>query len=297
MDSFTRGTISLLMSNVLLSSYPILIKSYVSDLSIVVQVLIRVIVYICLAFPFLLISGEGIHILTSLIDPKYLAVSAINLLHIYSSFKGFEYLNSGMALTTFYAYPIFQVILSSIFLGTELSNTVIYHLCGCLLGVGILNRNSFSGNSKNIGKGFAFIALAALTESLINIFYKAFPSKSAFMSLYTLYAPAFLVLIIGVLLFHKKFTDKIHDIKEKKEYTWDRGIILKVILFNLLIGGVGYLLRLFSLTQISMNWFSALSFTTSISAFLLGWLFFKEPITIYHLIGASLIFYHIQWIQ
>lgn len=297
MDSYTKGTISLLVSNVLLSSYPILIKKYVSDLSIVIQVIIRVVVYICLAFPFLLVSGEGINILTSLVDPKYIGISAINLIHIYSSYKGFEYLNAGMALTTFYAYPIFQVVLSSLILGTELSNTVIYHLCGCLFGVAILNKNSFSDYSKNIGKGLAFIGLAALTESFINIFYKAFPSNTAFMSLYTLYAPAFLILMLGTLLFQKFFGYGSYYTKKDKDRVWDRNIIIKVILFNLLIGGVGYLLRLFSLSKISINWFSALSFTSSISAFLLGWFFFKEPITLYHIIGAALIFYHIQWVQ
>jgi drug/metabolite transporter (DMT)-like permease len=288
MTSYAIGTSSLLVSNLLLSSYPILIKTYVSDISTIVQVLIRVVVYICLALPFLIINGEGIKILTALIDPKYLAISAINLVHIYSSYKGFEYLNTGISLTTFYAYPIIQVILSHILLGTELTRNVIYHLFGCLFGIAILNRNSFLGDSKNIGKGFAFITLAALTEALINVFYKAIPSSTPFMSLYTLYAPAFIFLLIGYGVFHQK---------EVKESTWNNGMLTKVILFNLLIGGVGYLLRLYSLSKISINWFSALSFTSSISAFVLGWLFFKEQITIYHLVGTALIFYNIYWIH
>ena len=288
MSSYAIGTSSLLVSNLLLSSYPILIKTYVSDISTIVQVLIRVVVYICLALPFLIINGEGIKILTALIDPKYLAISAINLVHIYSSYKGFEYLNTGISLTTFYAYPIIQVILSHILLGTELTRNVIYHLFGCLLGIAILNWNSFSANSTNIRKGFAFITLAALTEALINVFYKAMPSSTPFMSLYTLYAPAFIFLLFGYVFYQQK---------EVKESKWNSGMLTKVILFNLLIGGVGYVLRLYSLSKISINWFSALSFTSSISAFVLGWLFFKERITIYHLIGSALIFYNIYWIH
>jgi hypothetical protein len=72
MTNFYVGTISLLVSNVLLSAYPLLIKLYIKDVSVVVQLIIRITVYICLSLPFLIIGGEGIRILTSLIDPKYL---------------------------------------------------------------------------------------------------------------------------------------------------------------------------------------------------------------------------------
>ena len=94
MNSFSIGTISLLVSNVLLSSYPILIKQYITDISVLVQLIIRVVTYILLALPILVIGGEGLNIITNTIDPKFLVISAVNLLHIYSSYKGFEYLNA-----------------------------------------------------------------------------------------------------------------------------------------------------------------------------------------------------------
>ena len=311
MNDFYVGTISLLVSNVLLSSYPILIKSYISNISIVVQLIVRIVVYICLSLPFLIIGGEGMNILTSLIDPKYLAISAVNILHIYSSYKGFEYLNAGVSLTTFYSYPIIQVLLSHIFLGTELTLGIIYNLFGSLLGIGVLNKDSLLGGEKsgNIKKGFAFIALAAITEAIIGVFYKGVNIQNPFMSLYTLYAPAFIFFIIWYL--YKKYKEIIEyngakwiddkakkDVETKKDNWWHiltnhGGAMKRIIMYNMLIGGVGYILRLFSLTKIPISWFSGLSFTSSLSAFVMGWFFLGESVKLQHLIGSAIIFYNI----
>jgi drug/metabolite transporter (DMT)-like permease len=294
MNSFSIGTISLLVSNVLLSSYPILIKQYISDISVLVQLIIRVITYILLALPFLVLGGEGLNIITNTINPKFLAISAVNLLHIYSSYKGFEYLNAGVSLTTFYSYPIIQILLASIFLGTKISKGIIYNLFGCLVGISILNKDSYSDTNKNIKKGFIFIAIAALTEAIISVFYKDVNFSNPFMSLYTLYAPAFFLL----LLLYIFFSNPLQEIQTNwNKIEFDQSTITKIILFNLLIGGIGYTLRLFSLSQISISWFSGLTFTSSISAFIMGWMFLGEKIKIHHLIGSAIIFYNVYYIN
>jgi drug/metabolite transporter (DMT)-like permease len=294
MNSFSIGTITLLLSNVLLSSYPILIKSYITDISVLVQLMIRVVTYVLLALPILVIGGEGLNIITNTIDPKFLAISAVNLLHIYSSYKGFEYLNAGISLTTFYSYPIIQVILARIFLGSTFSKEIIYNLFGCLVGIGILNKDSYNDPSKNVKKGFIFIAIAALTEAIINVFYKKVNFSNPLMSLYTLYAPAFLLLLLVYFLFSNRleFKNKLFNKIEFNYYT-----VKKIIFYNILIGCLGYTLRLFSLSQISISWFSALSFTGSVSAFIMGWFFLGEKIKFNHLLGSAIIFYNIYYIN
>ena len=293
MNTHLVGTISLLVSNVLLSSYPIIIKKY-SDISVFVQLVIRIITYILLALPVLVLGGEGIDIITNTIQPKYIMISAVNLLHVYSSYKGFENLNAGISLTTFYSYPIIQVLLAKIFLGTEINKEILYNLFGCLVGIGILNKDSYYDNNKNVVKGFLFIGLAGLTEAIISVFYKKDNLKNPFMSLYTLYAPAFVLMYLVYRLFSK-------ENKKNEENWWDmintnRSTIIKIILFNLAIGGIGYTLRLFALTKISITWFSGLAFTSSVSAFLLGWLFLGEKIKIHHIIGTIVIFYNLYGI-
>ncbi len=303
MNDFYVGTIALLVSNVLLSSYPILIKTYIANISIVVQLIVRIVVYICLALPFLVIGGEGMNILTTLIDPKYLAISAVNILHIYSSYKGFEYLNAGISLTTFYSYPIVQVLLSRIFLGTELTSGIMYNLFGSLLGIGVLNKDTLIGGEKStdIKKGFAFIAIAAITEAIIGVFYKGVNIQNPFMSLYSLYAPAFVFFIIWYI--YKRYKEsknvKTIDEKDEKKDNWwyiltnHGGFMKRIILYNMLIGGIGYTLRLFSLTKVPISWFSGLSFTSSLSAFMMGWFFLGEKIKLHHLLGSLVIFYNI----
>lgn len=299
MNDFYVGTIALLVSNVLLSSYPILIKSYITNISVLVQLIVRIVVYICLSLPFLLIGGEGMNILTTLIEPKYLAISAVNMLHIYSSYKGFEYLNAGISLTTFYSYPIIQVLLSHIYLGTDLTLGLMYNLFGSLLGIGILNKDTFMGEkSINIKKGFAFIAIAAITEAIIGVFYKGVDIQNPFMSLYSLYAPAFVFFIIWYLYQKYKELKQTNRVDEKKDNWWyiltnHGGFMKRIIMYNMLIGGLGYTLRLFSLTKIPIGWFSGLSFTSSLSAFIMGWFFLGEKIKLHHLLGSVVIFYNI----
>ncbi len=293
MDNFSIGTVTLLISNFLLSSYPILIKNYINNVDIITQLIIRCIVYICLAIPFLIIGNQTVNIFTSLVQPKFLFISIINLIHIYTSYKGFEYLNPGVALSTFYTYPIIQLILSKFFIDTPFNYDVLYNLFGSLFGLIILNKQLFYENKalgKNIlVKGLGFIGIAALTEAIISVFYKKINLTNPFTSLYTLYAPAF-VFYIGYMWYKKNG-------QVKKIATIDKSLLKKIILFNILIGGIGYTLRLFSLGKISMTWFSSLSFTNGISAFVLGWFILGEKIKLEHIVGSAIIFYNIQKIK
>lgn len=288
MNDFIIGTVSLLSSNVLLSSYPILIKKYIENVDVVTQLIIRCIIYIFLAIPFMLLGNDGGNILGYLVQPKYLFISFINLIHIYTSYKGFELLNPGIALTTFYTYPIIQLFLSRFILGFKFNTIVISNLLGSLLGLVILNIDIFNEKKTMVWYGFIFIAFAALTEAIINIFYKKVNLINPFSSLYTLYAPAFILFFI-YLVFNK--------IELKKIKSIDTSIIKKIVLFNLLIGGLGYTLRLFSLTKVNMTWFSTLSFTNGISVFLLAWLILGDKIKIHHIIGSAIIFYNITKIK
>jgi drug/metabolite transporter (DMT)-like permease len=295
MSDFAIGTVSLLVSNFLLSSYPILIKNYISDVSIVTQLIIRCIVYIFLAVPFMLVNNETVSIFTSLVKPKYLFISLINLIHIYSSYKGFENLNPGIALTTFYTYPIIQMFLSEFILGTNINPTVIYNLIGSLIGILVLNREAFYSKIKTINNkiliGYVAIIIAASTEAIINVFYKKDNLTNPFTSLYTLYAPAFVILFL-YLVFRKENRNELIKITNI-----DKNILKKIVLFNFLIGGIGYTMRLYSVTKITMSWFSSLAFTNGISVFLLGWLILGEKIRWNHILGSLIIFYNVHKIK
>jgi len=289
-SDFFLGTSSLLASNVLLSSYPILIKKYINDISLDTQLLIRVLMYIALAIPVMIYSGETSSIFSSLIDPQFIAISIVNLIHIYSSYAGFAILDAGISMTTFYSYPIIQVFLSNIFLGAPtITSRILVSMLGCLIGVAILNADSIqryfqpgTEKGKREIEGYAYIGVAALTEAIISVFYKKVNLKNAFTSLYTLYAPG-LVFLLGYLSMGSKDSSMSKD-------SLSNISLLPIVFYNMLIGGMGYMLRLFSVTKIDMKWFSALSFTSAISAFSLGNLFLGEKIKIQHWIGTAIMF-------
>jgi len=304
-SDFFLGTSSLLTSNVLLSSYPILIKKYIDNISLDTQLLIRVIMYIALAIPFMIYAGETKHIFSSLLSPSFIAISIINLIHIYSSYAGFAILDAGVSMTTFYSYPIIQVFLSNIFLGApKITPTILLSMFGCFLGVAILNADSLQRfiNSKQESKeskeveGYLFIAIAALTEAIISVFYKKVDLKNAFTSLYTLYAPGLIFLL--AYLFTKTDTS-ISSITDLSSLSLSKNktFILPIIFYNMLIGGMGYMLRLYSVTKIDMKWFSALSFTSAVSAFALGNFFLGEKIKIQHWIGTTIMFLSIYMME
>lgn len=290
------ATASLLVSNVLLSAYPVLIKLFVGQVSVATQLLIRTAVYIGLTVPFLVGGGLGGPMLAALTSAKYLAISAVNVLHIYTSYMGFTLLNAGTSLTTFYTYPILQVLLSWAFLHTKLTSSILQHLGGCLLGIATLNYNSYrtGAPSASITQGFGYIGLAALTEAMIGVFYKHANLSNPFLSLFTLYAPAGLW-ILGAALLYVVFDCKNKNKNKKNQNipTTSSHIWTKVVLFNVLIGAVGYLLRLYAVTHTSIEWFSGLLFTSSVSAFVLGWLFLKERIRAEHWVGTMIIFYNL----
>jgi drug/metabolite transporter (DMT)-like permease len=328
MDNFTIGTISILVSNTLLSSYPILIKSYIADVGIMTQLIIRCIVYIFLCVPFILIGNESVQLFSTLVQPKFLFISIINLIHIYTSYRGFELLNPGVALTTFYTYPIVQLFLSKFILKSAFDYDILYNLFGSLIGLIVLNKDLFDGssnsstssnnnnssnssnssnnsnsstssnnsnnsnnssNKKLLYTGLGFIGIAALTEAIINVFYKGADMKNPFMSLYTLYAPAFFVYIAYMLYKRNEEVKKLVSI--------EGSTMKKIVLFNVAIGGIGYAMRLFGLTKVPMSWFSTLSFTNGISVFLLAWFILGDRIKLNHVIGSAIIFYNIDKIK
>jgi drug/metabolite transporter (DMT)-like permease len=241
------------------------------------------------------------------VDPTYIAISVVNLIHVYTSYKGFQYLNTGISISVFYTYPLFQVIFSAITNGTTITPELVFYLVSSIAGVGILNWREFQGQNKDIWRGLGFILVAAITEAVINIFYKHKNLANPFVSLFSLYFHGTLVFIAYYLWKrysgHSDATVETlspspnvnENVAESIEHIIpnSRETLIKVIIFNILIGAIGYTLRLHSLTLISTEWFSALTFTSAVAAFLFGWVFFSEKIQWNHILGSAIIFYNI----
>jgi drug/metabolite transporter (DMT)-like permease len=69
--------------------------------------------------------------------------------------------------------------------------------------------------------------------------------------------------------------------------------ISKLVVANIAFGVIGYVLRFYSVSRLTTEWFSVLSFAGIIFGYLYGWIFYHETITWSKLIGTMLIVYSV----
>lgn len=233
--------------------------------------------YSSLTGPFL----SEVSIKSVLWNPRFWIIGMINILHIFASYLAFQNLNTGVAMATFYTHPLINVTLSSLFLGTQFPTHLIPYFILCIIGVAIIYIPNIMGNILAPGSliiGFIAIAISALTESIITVFYKGQEHENPADSLFSLY----LIPTIILTLISPQFG----------EFT-STAEIGKIIGFNAIIGFVGYFARFFSIPRIPIEWFSILSFAGVISAYIFGYSFFGENITGYHIFGTLAIIFAI----
>ncbi len=156
--------ISKLVSESLLSLYPIFVKNIGLPLSL--QTWSR-------CFSYALVSGFFIDysfVIKTLFTYSGIMLSLVTILHIYTSYRGFELLESGVAYSIFYLYPIIILLMS----GHKIQSIMLLSLVGVYL-LASKEMNFFDlfdlkkGDSKKSDQilGVAMIGMAAFTEAVI----------------------------------------------------------------------------------------------------------------------------------
>jgi len=128
-------------------------------------------------------------------------------------------------------------------------------------------------------KGIAAALGAAFSETAIYFAVKRFGIDSAYKSLLE-FSPGAVILLGAFLLFNQQgslFLDKNPEI-------WK-----PLMLFNLLVGVVGFFCWSYAIPRVSTTTFSLLSFFGVVMGFFWGWLFLKEVPSLESLAGAGLI--------
>jgi len=262
--------------------YPILIKSVPTNLT--TQVMARVLTYTIVAFiiaPSALINktwGTTEGAATSM------ALGTLILFHIFSSYVAFTELPAGAAMSIFYTYPIWNMVTASLLHGESISFIHFLLVLVAFAGVILIARSQATtdadAKTKDYGlKGIVAGLGAALSETTIYFAVKRWGVESSYNSLIELYPGAFL-LLAGFLLINQEgalFLDKNPEI-------WK-----PLVLFNLLVGVVGFFCWSYAIPRVTTTTFSLLSFFGVVSGFLWGWLFLKEIPSLEALAGAGLI--------
>ena len=233
----------------------------------------------------------------------------INIIHIISSYVCFNTLSSGVGYSIFYMYPIFNLLGRTLFYGEKINSINYIYMLISILGVYLIYKNdtkvetntehvpdtkhiseTFQNenininlnlndilNTKNTNVGIIAGIFSALTESIIYFMVKDnIGNVSPFIQLLKTY------LLGGCLSI-------IYLVKNMSFIDLDYNYWITLILFNAIVGFLGYLLRFIMISKLSTLLFNSLIFIGVIFSYIWGYLLSKEPITYNNLSGTVLI--------
>lgn len=250
---------AILGSEAILALYPILIKRVNTNLT--TQLLSRLgtftLISAVLAAPSDWTATWGSPALAA----ESIILGLMNLIHIASSYISYYHLPAGTALSIFYLYPLFNVIAGAAFFGDSVAVRSIPFFILALIGVYLFaqekREENFTDSSKKPYLGIAAALISALTETLIYVAIKSVPRPNIYIHHLHLYAGGFLALLAAVLAGKTEPVDLAAT-------SWT-----PLLLFNILIGYVGYSLRFYIIPKTKTGLFSILSFVGVLAAF--GW--------------------------
>ena len=265
--------VAMLMSESLLSLYPIFVKKI--DLSLIHQVWARLLAYVAMASIFV----DWSFIRGALFSPDAMLLAAINLSHIFFSYEGFRNLDSGVSFAIFNTYPLMILLIA----GVMWNNVYLLVLLGLALFVlGEARSATRSATDKTKSKatqsesttsekpnfiyGVAMILLAALTEALIYFMIRRIKTGNHWNHVFLSYLFGFIA-ITGYL-----FT------------TFDFASVLKprmglAIGLNGFIGSVAYFLRFFAASNLTASIFAPLAYFGMVMSYVYGMVFNQETLS------------------
>ena len=264
-----------------------------------------------------IISNNSLSFINSLV------MGIVNIIHIVSSYMSFSILSSGVSYSIFYTYPIFNLLGRTLFYNETISLINYLYISISIIGVyliysreteterkdknidnidnkdnvdnidnkdnkdnvdnkdknSLINKLITNTNSRNIGVISGIIS--AITESIIYFMVKSGSIEtSPFIQLLKTY------LLGGILSI-------IYLIKYVKDINLDVNYWITLILFNALIGFVGYLVRFMMIPHLSTLLFNSLIFIGVIFSYSWGYILSNETIDYNNVSGTILILWSI----
>jgi hypothetical protein len=290
-----------IVSEIALSLYPQLIKLIPTTLDI--QLVVRFITYSILALSSLPIF-ETLKALKTIPITSSIIMGLVNILHIASSYYSFKTLSSGFSYSLFYTYPIFNLLGRSIFNNEKITPINYLYIAIAIVGVYLVyykqshrnistseNTEDTEKNDNQKEKGLIAGICSAITESLIYFMVKNdIPTISPFIQIIKTYLLGG-ILSIGYISYISYKTiqppETSSELITDTKLDWNAWIT--IILFNALIGFVGYVLRFYLIPKISTLTFNSLIFTGVIFAYIWGYILGGEPIYLENILGSGLI--------
>ncbi len=245
-------------SEVVLSAYPILIKRV--DASLTQQTFFRMVTFTVLAAVSALLTGSPLIQGTTAMN--VFAPGLLNLLHVGSSYSAFDVLPAGNAMALFYTYPVWNLLGAASVLGESIPASSLPWMGLAVLGTLLLAQPTSNWSLW----GVVAALLAAITETGIYLWFRKEPEapQQPWTTMARMYGGSLLLLLplllVGALTMGG----------------FQSSSVRTMLLFNILVGFVGYALRFYTIPHVSTVAFSSISFFGIVAAYLLGWIFVGE---------------------
>jgi drug/metabolite transporter (DMT)-like permease len=292
----TFATATTLASETALALYPILIKTV--PVSLQTQLLARLGTYSVAAFA---LAGPGEWAIPFRLSS--IGLGLMNFVHILASYISYLYLPAGVALSLFYTYPFFNILAGVLFLGDSFAAWTLPLLLLAFAGVLLIAYYTEAGSDEQasaaapaaaaasrsksweIAAGILLSLLSAVTESAIFLLAKSAGATPAgtMLQLY----PAALLPLAAWLFLQPTPAGAAAASSSPISATLQQTALL--VGFNLIVGFLGYFLRMFSIPLLPTAVFSILTFVGVAAGYVWGLLFAKEVPTLGALAGSGLI--------
>jgi drug/metabolite transporter (DMT)-like permease len=290
--------ISMLVSESLLSLYPIFVKKI--GLTLVHQVWARLVAYVGISAIFVNWSFIG----SSLFTADALILAAINLSHIFFSYEGFRNLDSGVSFAIFNTYPLMILLIA----GVMWNNVYLLVLLGLALfvlgeskgpegspegtkvapfGGATDKERSLEEGSKECKEGtkektdftygIAMVLLAALTEALIYFMVRRIKTNNHWNHVFLSY-------FVGFVAFSAYLLVKGTDLPISKITLPRMGLAVGL---NGFIGSVAYFLRFFAASNLTASIFAPLAYFGMVMSYVYGIVFNQETLS-WEKVGGTL---------
>lgn len=300
--------ISKVTAESLLSLYPVFVKKI--GLTIPIQIWTRLLAYVIISAFFI----NKTFVYQSLTSYNALLLGFINLSHVYFSYMGFKYLDSGVSFTIFNTYPFMILLMSN----APWNNAYLLALTGFAIFAYenyIHHSDKSNAGSDHSGEeiekkdkevekegfkwhspfifGVLMILLSAFTEALIYFLVKRVKTTNSWDHVFISYFLGALIMSIYMVYtyFNKKEEDKIHvshvkeDFEINKDVDFNKRIIIALLL-NGILGAFGYYFRFYAAYRLDSQIYAILSYIGIIMAYVYGIALNNEKLSIYKILGT-----------
>jgi len=216
-----------------------------------------------------------------------LLLSFVTIIHIFTSYKGFEGLESGVAYTIFYMYPLMILLMA----GEKINPIMIIPLIGVALLVyeskvdnmecqerleNLEEKDEEKEKNNSLLMFSVFMVfLAALTEAGLYFIVRDLKTKNNWNHLFISY-------FLGAILLSGSLLTKIKAVSFN-------GLLTTSFILNIVIGLFGYLLRFYATTRLEPSIYAPLSYFGIIMSHIYGLIFNGDIITWKKALGTILI--------